>query len=78
MPFGEGQHYVQLAGGTNDRTAEKLRAMGLIGGDGDGDDDDHHDDDEGDSSGRSEVGGGVRAGAGGFVMFDRAYCACDC
>ncbi|CAN0389665.1 unnamed protein product, partial [Pylaiella littoralis] len=34
LPFGEGQHFVQLAGGTNDRTAEKLREVGLIGGDG--------------------------------------------
>lgn len=33
LPFGEGQHFVQLAGGTNDRTAEKLREIGLIGGD---------------------------------------------
>ncbi|CAM9997296.1 unnamed protein product [Ectocarpus sp. 8 AP-2014] len=45
LPFGEGQHFVQLAGGTNDRTAHRLREMGLIGhdydgggGDGDGSD----------------------------------------
>lgn len=45
LPFGEGQHFVQLAGGTNDRTAHRLREMGLVGhdydgvgvGDGDGD-----------------------------------------
>ncbi|CAN0495707.1 unnamed protein product [Scytosiphon promiscuus] len=34
LPFGEGQHFVQLAGGTNDSTAPKLREMGLIGGGG--------------------------------------------
>ncbi|CAM9692316.1 unnamed protein product, partial [Laminaria digitata] len=31
VPFGDGQHFVQLAGGTNDRTAPKLLELGLIG-----------------------------------------------
>ncbi|CAN0086901.1 unnamed protein product, partial [Ascophyllum nodosum] len=30
LPFGEGQHFVQLAGGTNARTAPKLRELGLL------------------------------------------------
>ncbi|CAM9644696.1 unnamed protein product, partial [Choristocarpus tenellus] len=36
VPFGDGQHFVQLAGGTNNHTAPKLRELGLLPGKGGG------------------------------------------
>lgn len=33
LPFGNGKHFVQLAGGTNGHTAPKLRKLGIIGRD---------------------------------------------
>lgn len=66
LPFGDGQHFVQLAGGTNDRTAGKLREMGLIG-----DDDGCYDDD-----GLSKVNEGPWWGIGLGATCRRIFLPC--